>query len=419
MKIVYLKKEKNTIKEEEIDTLELLAREGARQLLAEALEKEVEEFLGRGKYERVEEFRGYRNGYGKTRDVAIGYGHVEVKVPRVSNVPKDVSEEGYNSKVLSKYQRSSKGVQRNLVNLYLEGLSSGDFEPVFRDILGETAGLSSSTIIKLKEDWQREYDEWKQRALWSEYYAYIWTDGVYIKAGLEREKTALLCVIGVKEDGTKELLSIGEGYRESTASWLDVLRDLKKRGMKSPRLAIGDGALGFWSALRDIYPECKEQRCWNHKIMNVIDKLPKHMEEKAKRRLRELYRADTRKQCQDWCRTYAQELRVANYNDAADTLLRELEQLTTFYDFPKIHWVHIKTTNPIESVFSGVKTRTNVVKRFRKRENGKYMVFKLIQRLSINWLPIKGKDLLPLLKQGAKFVDGIIVQNMPDLAKAA
>jgi len=153
--------------------------------------------------------------------------------------------------------------------------------------------------------------------------------------------------------------------------------------------------------------------------MNVIDKLPKHMEEKAKRRLRELYRADTRKQCQDWCRTYAQELRVANYNDAADTLLRELEQLTTFYDFPKIHWVHIKTTNPIESVFSGVKTRTNVVKRFRKRENGKYMVFKLIQRLSINWLPIKGKDLLPLLKQGAKFVDGIIVQNMPDLAKAA
>jgi len=419
MKIVYLKDEKNTIEEGEIDTLELLVREGARQILAATLEKEVEEFLGRIKYQRTGEFRGYRNGYGKSRQVAIGYGNVEVQVPRVSDVPKEVSQDGYSSNVLSKYQRSSKGVQKNLVNLYLEGLSSGDFEPVFRGILGETVGLSSSTIIKLKEDWQIEYQEWKQRNLSGEYYTYIWTDGVYIKAGLEREKTALLCVIGVKEDGTKELISIGEGYRESTASWLEVLRDLKKRGMNSPLLAIGDGALGFWSALRDIYPECKEQRCWNHKIMNVIDKLPKHMEEKAKRRLRELYRADTRKQCQDWCRIYAKELRVLNYNDAADTLLRELEQLTTFYDFPKIHWVHIKTTNPIESVFSGVKTRTNVVKRFRKRVNGKYMVFKLIQRLSINWLPIKGKDLLPLLKQGAKFVDGIMVQNMSDLAKAA
>lgn len=419
MKILYNKEEKNTRENEEQDILEILAREGARQLLSKALEKEVEEFLGRDRYVRAEEFRGYRNGYGKARDVAIGYGHVEVKVPRVSDVPKEVSEEGYNSQILKKYQRTSQSVQRHLVRLYLEGLSSGDFEPVFRGILGENAGLSSSTILKLKEDWQREYEDWKRSSFFGKYYAYIWIDGVYLKAGLEREKTALLCVIGVSEDGTKELLSIGEGYRESTASWLEVLRDLKNRGMTSPRLAVGDGALGFWSALRDIYPDCAEQRCWNHKIMNVMDKLPKYMQEEAKRRLREIYKADTRNQCEEWSRLYAKELRISGHNDAADTLLNDFEQLTTFYNFPKIHWVHIKTTNPIESVFAGVKTRTNVVKRFRKRENGKFMVFKLIQRLSINWLPIKGKSLLPLLKQGAIFVDGIMVQNTTALPKAA
>ncbi|MEQ8192470.1 MAG: IS256 family transposase [Candidatus Eremiobacterota bacterium] len=419
MKIVYPKEIKNTREIEELDILELLAREGARQLLGYALEKEVEEFLGRDRYERTENFRGYRNGYCKARTIGIGYGNVEIKVPRVRDVPKEVSESGYESEIISSYQRSSKTVQKNLVKLYLEGLSSGDFEPVFRDVLGESVGLSSSTILKLKEDWQSEYDEWKRRSLLGEYYAYIWTDGVYIKAGLEREKTALLCVIGVKEDGTKELVSIGEGYRESTASWLEVLRDLKKRGMKSPRLAIGDGALGFWSALRDIYPECEEQRCWNHKVRNVMDKLPKYAQNKAKKRLREIYKADTREQCQQWCRTYIQELREAHYNDAADTLFNDLEQLTTFYNFPKIHWVHIRTTNPIESVFAGVKLRTNVVKRFRKRENGKYMVFKLIQRLSLNCLPVKGKDLLPLLKHGTKFVDGIMVQDMTNLKKAA
>lgn len=305
------------------------------------------------------------------------------------------------------------------MNLYLEGLSSGDFEPVFRAILGETVGLSSSTVIKLKEDWKNEYEEWKQRKLSSEYYVYIWVDGVYIKAGLSREKTALLCVIGVREDGAKELLSIGEGYRESRESWAEVLRDLKNRGMNCPRLAVGDGALGFWAALREVYPDCAEQRCWNHKIMNVMDKLPKSMQEETKKRLREIYKADTRKQCEEWCRLYAEELRVRNYNDAADTLLKDLANLTTFYDFPKIHWIHIRTTNPIESVFCGVKNRTNVAKRFRKRENGKYMVFKLIQRLSINWLPIKGKDLIPLLKEGARFVDGILVHNADKLLKTA
>jgi transposase-like protein len=204
MKIFYNKEEKNTRENEEQDVLELLAREGARQILSKALEKEVEEFLGRDRYVRAEEFRGYRNGYGKARDVAIGYGHVEVKVPRVSDVPKEVSEEGYNSQILKKYQRTSQSMQRHLVRLYLEGLSSGDFEPVFRGILGENAGLSSSTILKLKEDWQREYEDWKRSSFFGKYYAYIWIDGVYLKAGLEREKTALLCVIGVSEDGTKE-----------------------------------------------------------------------------------------------------------------------------------------------------------------------------------------------------------------------
>ena len=225
------------------DELEKVVREGARKILMEALELEVTEFLERSWHERKGFFKGYRNGYGRERSIAIGYGQVKIRPPRVRDIPEGV--EGFQSKILSPYQRSSRGMQMHLARLYLEGLSSGDFEPVFRELLGETAPLSPSSIIRLKERWQEEYDAWKTRSLSEHRYVYLWVDGIYLRAGLEKEKTALLVVVGVKEDGNKELVAIKEGYRESKDSWAEVLRDLRCRGLTNPLLFIGDGALGI------------------------------------------------------------------------------------------------------------------------------------------------------------------------------
>jgi len=416
---LYNKKEKNGIEFIKFyDHLEELAREGARMIFEKALESEVEDFLGRSRYKRNKEFKGYRNGYCKERNIAIGFGQVAIKQPRVSDVPKDISENGFESQILSKYQRTSKYMQRNLGKLYLEGLSSGDFEPVFRAVLGDNAPLSPSSIIKLKEDWQQEFEFWQRRDLSHSRYLYLWCDGVYIKAGIEREKTALLCVLGVNENGEKELLAMGEGFRESIASWSDVFKDLKNRGLKNPLLTIGDGGLGLWGALEDVYPESKWQRCWNHKILNVMDKLPKRLQKDCRKRLREIYQAENKDLCIKWTNQYAKELRLQNHNSAADTLLRNFEHFTTFYDFPKEHWINIRTTNPIESIFSGVRNRTNVVKRFRKRENGKYMIFKIIERLSINWSKLKGKHNLEYLLDGFKFKDGILMKHNTEIKVA-
>lgn len=405
----YSKKEIKSKENSFEDEIDRIAREGARKMLMEALELEVSEYLERNRYERKEVFKGYRNGYGKERSIAIGYGEVKIKPPRVRDIPE--GSEGFRSKILTPYQRSSRGVQMNLARLYLEGLSSGDFEPVFRAILGEKAPLSPSSIIRLKEIWEKEYRVWKERPLSDHTYIYLWVDGIYLKAGLEREKTALLVVLGVKEDGTKELLAIKEGYRESKESWGEVLRDLKTRGFTNPLLVVGDGALGIWLSLREVFPEAKEQRCWNHKILNVLNKLPKRLWKEARKRIREIYNAPSRSKCVEWAEDYARSLRSRRYDEGADTLLRDFDQFITFYDFPKEHWIHIRTTNPLESIFAGVRVRTNVVKRFRKSRTALYMVFKLIERLSMNWKPIKGKDLIPLLIQGVQFEDGELVRK--------
>jgi len=379
------------------DELEKVVREGARKILMEALELEVTEFLERSWHERKGFFKGYRNGYGRERSIAIGYGQVKIRPPRVRDIPEGV--EGFQSKILSPYQRSSRGMQMHLARLYLEGLSSGDFEPVFRELLGETAPLSPSSIIRLKERWQEGYDAWKTRFLSEHRYVYLWVDGIYLRAGLEKEKTALLVVVGVKEDGNKELVAIKEGYRESKDSWAEVLRDLRCRGLTNPLLLIGDGALGIWAAIREVYPEVKEQRCWNHKILNVLNKLPKRLWKEARRRLREIYNAPGKAWCVEWAEDYARSLRKRGYEDAAETVLRDFKEFTTFYDFPKEHWKHIRTTNPLESIFAGVRLRSNVTKRFRKPRTALYMVFKLIERLSINWKAMKGKELVVHLIQ--------------------
>ena len=267
-------------------------------MLAAALEEEVNAFLGRERYERSDEVRRYRNGYYRSREVTVGVSAVEVRVPRESDVPEEVSGEGYRSKIVKRYERTSRQTQELFRKLYMEGLSTGDFEPVFRELVGETTARSANAIVRLKSRWEEEYREWHGSRLDSCRYAYIWADGVYPGAGGDREKTALLCVIGAREDGTKELVGMELGYRESTESWSGVLRGLRGRGMDAPLLAVGDGALGLWSALDRVFPTTSHRRCRNPRSMNFVSRLPKSLQSLARKRLREISQEPTRAECE-------------------------------------------------------------------------------------------------------------------------
>jgi len=400
------------------ETVETVVREGARRMLAAALEEEVTAFLGRRRYERGGEFRGYRNGVHAPRQVTVGVGAVEVRVPRVADVPAAMAPDGFHSQIVHKYQRASVRTQRLLVRLYLEGLATGDFEPVFRELVGETTALSPTAIVRLKAHWADEYAAWRIRALADHQYAYIWADGVYLDAGQAEERTALLCVLGAREDGEKELLAIELGYRESTVSWADVLRDLRDRGLTAPLVAVGDGALGLWAALREVFPATTHQRCWNHRVLNVQDKLPKRLQPAARQRLRAMAEAATQAGCERLRDAYVAELRAAGQGPAADTVLRDWEDFVTFYRFPKEHWPHLRTTNPLESVFAGVRLRTDATKRMRTRETTLYLVFKLIDRLGQRWRCLNGgATLMRLVLDGDMFVDG--VRQPPAAAPAA
>ena len=307
---------------------------------------------------------------------------------------------------MPRYQRLSASAQQLLTRLYLEGVSTGDFEPVFRSLLGETAPLSPSSIVRLKADWQAEFDAWQKRRFDQERYVYCWVDGIYLAAGQEDEKSALLCVLGLRADGQKELLSLTLGYRESTESWAGVLRDLRERGMRRPLLVIGDGALGIWAALGEVWPECRRQRCWNHRVLNVLDALPKRLWAQVRKDLRHAATAANRTEAKRQLEAIAADLRQAGQAAAAETVLRDLDDFLTFYDFPQEHWIHLRTTNPIESIFAGVRLRTNVTKHAPNRENAQYLVFKVIERLSQNWRRITGSNLCELVLSGRTFVDG-------------
>ena len=403
------------------DVLERLVREGARKMLQDALEAEVDDFLGRRRYQRTDEQRGYRNGHLPERTIGVGMGAVEVSLPRVSDVPPEVSPDGYHSEIVSRYQRRSRTQGRLMARLYLEGLASGDFEPVFRALVGETAALSPSSILKLKADWQHEYEAWKKRPLRGSY-VYLYADGVYLKAGAEQDKTAVLVVLGVDEQGHKELLAMEQGYRESTASWSEVLRSLTERGLtEAPLLAIGDGALGLWAALDEVFPTTRHQRCWNHRTLNVLDKLPKRLQPEVRTKLRGLAEAPTRQECERRRDALCAWLRGRGQEPAAACLERDWADFVTLYDFPEEHWVHLRTSNPIESIFSGVRLRTNASKRLRVWENALYLVFKLVVRLSLNWRGINAPNQLRLLLAGHQFRDGQLVLEAaaaPALARA-
>jgi len=396
-------------KSEVQDALEAYVREGARRMLAATLEEEIIAFLGRRRYERGKAFRGYRNGYHPPRELTVGLAPVEVRVPRVAQVPTDVAPQGFQSQIVRRYQRASQSTQRLFARLYLEGLATGDFEPVFRELVGETTALSANAVVRLKERWGEEYEAWRRRPLWEHQYAYIWADGIYLGAGMEKEKTALLCVLGGREDGEKGLLSIEPGYRESTESWAGTLRDLRSRGLQAPLLAIGDGALGLWAALDEVFPTTEHQRCWNHRVLNVQAKLPKRLQPEARHKLHEMAYAETQAACEEIRDQYVADLRTADQHSAAETVLRDWEEFVTFYHYPKEHWIHLRTTNPLESIFGGVRLRTDAAKRLRRRNNALYLVFKIVERLSSRWRALNGgANLMALVLAGCSFKDGLL-----------
>jgi putative transposase len=383
-----------------VDELEAIARAGARQKLMEILEQEVEEFLGRRRYERSAEFAGYRNGYGKRRKVALGSGTVEIRGPRVRD-----NQEEFRSKVLKSYQRQSETIKKMIPELYLHGLATGDFELALRGFLGEAASLSPASIVRLKKQWGTEYESWRKRSLAGHSYVYLWCDGIYPKAGLTGDKTALLVVLGVNEDGQKEPLAIIEGYRESKENWGNVLHDLQERGLDDPRLFVGDGALGLWAAIDEVYPKADHQRCWCHKMRNISSYFPKRLQSEVKVLLREMYYASTKEKSLKLMDSFAERFN-GDYPRAVECLLKDQDKLLTYFSYPQQHWQSIKTTNPIESIFASVKLRTRAAKRIKSPRSALFLIFGIITRAQKQWRRINAPHLLEKVIEGVKFENG-------------
>jgi transposase-like protein len=401
-------------KSEARSALDALAIEGAQRMLASALEAEVAGYLERHRAERDEGglAQVVRNGHAPTRKVTVGSGTMEVKAPRVNDKRVvDGERQKFRSKILPPYLRKSQAVTELLPVLYLRGLSTGDFREGLAGLLGEDAsGLSPSAITRLTHAWQEEYAVWKTRSLADRDYVYVWADGVHFNVRLEDERLAALVIIGARPDGTKEVIAIEDGYRESTESWAALLRDLKARGMRAPMVAVGDGALGFWAAVREVWPETREQRCWVHKIANVLDKLPKSLQPKAKAALHEMMYAPTKAECERLMEVFVAE-HQAKYPKATKALKEDREKLMTHFDFPAEHWQHLRTTNPIESTFATVKLRQRVTKGAGSRNAGLAMAYRLILLAEGHWRRLNGRELLPLVRAGVRFKDGVRVER--------
>ena len=387
-------------------SLDELAREGARRMIAQALELEVEEYTQRLRHLRDENGHALvvRNGKAQSRTISLGAGLVELQAPRVDDRRPGCR---FTSRILPPYMRRSPRLNEALPVLYLRGLSTGDFEEAIPALLGaDAAGFSASTITRLTRVWQEEQEGWCKRLLTGKEYVYVWADGVYFGVRLGEDKQlACLVLVGVLPDGTKEVIALQDGYRESTDSWLSLLRDLKRRGMPAPKLAIGDGALGFWAALRQVYPGTKEQRCWVHKIANILDKLPRRVQPRAKDMLHEIMYAPDRQSATEDIQRFVQEFQ-AKYPKAVECLLKDQDELLTFFDFPAEHWIHLRTTNPLESTFSTVKARTKRTKGAGSRKAGLAMAFKLLLGAEKHWRKINAPHLVALVQAGVEFPDG-------------
>jgi len=389
-------------------SLDALVREGARRMLQDALENEVREYLARNAAERTTDGRKaiVRNGCLPGRDLLTGAGAVPIRQPRVRDQRRKIK---FASRILPPYLRRVPSVDALIPVLYLKGISTGDFQEALEAILGpNAAGLSPANIVRLKEGWKADYEAWAQRDLSGKRYVYWWADGIYFNVRLDAERPCILVIMGTLEDGTKELIAVWDGIRESTASWQEVMRDLKARGLaQSPKLAVGDGALGFWAALEEEFPGAREQRCWVHKTANVLDKLPQSVQPYAKKMIHEMYLSPTKEKALTAYARFLSEYE-AKYPKATECLRKDEDVLFTFYDFPAEHWRHIRTTNPIESAFATVRHRHRQTKGCGSRLATLTMVFKLAKEAEHHWRKLNGSELLAKVIVGVKFIDGVM-----------
>lgn len=383
------------------DTVDKIALAGAKDSIETALSLERDDFLGRKRHNRVKdkEFYGYRNGY-SPRTIGLGIGQAQIKMPRVSN-----SEESFESKILPPYLRTSPSILNTLPQLYLYGLSGGDFHEALESLLGEKAPLSAASIMRLKQHWYNHFISFHTQPLDS-HYAYLYADGIYLKAGLAKENLALLAVIGVDEQGKKRLLALIPGYRESYENWLDVMRNLKERGVKWIGLVIADGIAGLWRAVKEVFPESLHQRDWVHKMRNVLSKLPrdKRLQKRAHQDLLKIYEAETVKESDEGFIQFAKKYK--DYPTAVECLLKDKDVLTTYFRFPKGHWRHIKTTNPIESPFAWIRARLRKTKRLRSEKSALGLVFQLMLKLENAWTRLSYPELVTAVVYQQKHYDG-------------
>jgi len=396
--------------------IERIAREGARRLFQAALEVEVEEHLSR--WEHLKDDEGHqvvvRNGHAPRRRILTGVGPITVRRPRVDERgAKDVvGHQTFSSAILPRFLRRSPTLEGTLATLYLKGVSTNDFSTALEAIMGEgAAGLSATTISKLKVVWEAEYEAWRKRPLESPEYAYLWADGVYFNVRLEEDRSCILVVIGADYQGKKHLLAVRDGYRESEQSWKELLLELKSRGLETaPKLAIGDGALGFWKALAQVYPTTRAQRCWIHKTVNVLDKMPKSLRARAAAMIRDIYMAESKASAMKAYCLFCDSFRD-KYPKAVACLEDDEEVLFNFYDMPAAHWQHIRSTNVIESVFAMVRLRTDKTRGCGTRVATLTMVFKLMQEAQANWRRLDKWQQLKLVHEGRRFVDGVLQEE--------
>ena len=405
--------------EENEDILTRMLRQGAKDLLANAVQAELTEFLAQ--YQDVVDDQGrqlvVRNGYLPEREIMTGLGPVEIEVPKT----RDRSGQGnhFRSALLPPYIKRTRSVETVLPWLYLKGISTGDFGEALAALLGEDArGLSAGTISRLKQTWHQEYDAWRHRDLSTQRYVYIWADGVYFNIRGEDARQCILVVVGVTERGDKEFLAIEDGYRESEQSWTEVLVDLKGRGMSPAKLAIGDGALGFWKALQKTFETTHGQRCWVHKTSNILNKMPKSIQAKAKQHLHDIWMAETREDAEKAFDRFVETYQL-KYPKASECLEKDRDRLLAFYDFPAEHWIHIRTSNPIESTFATIRLRTTKTRGCVSRNTILAMVYKLGMSAENGWRKLRGFRRLAEVVNGVKFIDGIDEATMAQQRSAA
>jgi len=397
----------------ELFELDEIALAGARRMLMAALKTEAADYVERYRDERDADGRALvvHNGRSQGRKLTLGAGTVALRAPRVNDRRHD--EQGqrqrFSSRILPPYMRRAPKVAEVWPILYLRGLSTGDFRPALEGLLGEdAAGLSPTNISRLTACWEKEYTAFRQRDLAGREYVYVWVDGVHFNIRLEDDRLCTLVMIGARANGEKELLAVEDGYRESAESWKTLLRDLKRRGMAAPVVAVGDGALGFWAAAREVWPATREQACWVHKLVNVLDKLPPRLQPRAKRALHEMMYAECRADCETARARFAAEYQP-KYSKAVESLTANWERLVTFFDFPAEHWKHLRTTNVIESPFATVRLRERATRGAGSRTKGLLMAFKLLDMVQLRWRHLDGALLLPLVRAGVKFADGVQV----------